>query len=291
MPIRQIKCGAKRSIRRPRKRMAPFSAAKGTLVTMLNNVLLPLPLGPAMPKTSPSSTVKLIPSTARKAPKCFDTSSTSRIAVMTAPCPRSSTRRRSLQPIGRAKLAGGVSRWIEQHALALPDLIELDRDEIVALFGEMRRGVENYPSLGCLRIRSADRGADFRALRRVANLRHRGEVYLRLLVEGDAIRAAFDAPALFEFVRDFRGEGVLGRIQDAAEEIVDDARRLIRGELEELGNRGRVLDEHEALGRLFHELAHERRRVGRLIVGVDHDVRRVLPHLGEKRMPVVDFAE
>src|SRR5512137_1631349 len=53
-----------------------------TLVSIEMVCVLPAPLGPSKPKTSPSSTVKLSPFTASKSPYFFTRLSTSRMGVM-----------------------------------------------------------------------------------------------------------------------------------------------------------------------------------------------------------------
>src|SRR6516165_4702587 len=163
MPARQIRLAAMRSIGRLSNCIRPRSAGKGIEVMTLKRVLLPLPFGPAMPKISPLRTEKETSSTARSSPKDLQAPSTMRMSFIVAR--RRSRRGRDrrgrlpgrrrpgcrlwlLHPLRLAEVAGLVFLWREQHALAIPYLIEGQWNVVVGLLGEMGLLVEHEVTFG-----------------------------------------------------------------------------------------------------------------------------------------------
>src|SRR5919198_3322445 len=88
MPSAQMRCGGKPAMSRSQRRIAPASGTRAPVIR-LKSVVLPDPLGPITPTSSPSSTAKLTSLTARTPPNAFETRSTSR-RVSARPLPPSS---------------------------------------------------------------------------------------------------------------------------------------------------------------------------------------------------------
>src|SRR6267142_4329906 len=111
----------------PRKTIRPAVGACRPLM-MLKSVDLPAPLGPMTENTSPSLTMRLTRDRAARAPKLFDTPSTSSMGVIwlpsrwkTSPAGRTSSRKRSsgCLPGGRHRRPGGLLR-ASAHPAAFP---------------------------------------------------------------------------------------------------------------------------------------------------------------------------
>src|SRR5713226_9308189 len=79
MPSAQTRWGDQPVMSRPAIRMRPASGRSAPVIR-LKRVVFPDPLGPMTPTSSPSSTAKLTPLTARTPPKALETPSSSRSA-------------------------------------------------------------------------------------------------------------------------------------------------------------------------------------------------------------------
>ncbi len=77
MPSRACASGLARVMSTPSNRMVPAVGATSP-ASALKKVLLPAPFGPISPMMSPAATLRLAPSTARKAPKLLVTPRASR---------------------------------------------------------------------------------------------------------------------------------------------------------------------------------------------------------------------
>src|SRR6058998_4315119 len=95
MPSAHTRWGAQPAISRSRRRIAPPSGTRAPVIR-LKSVVLPDPLGPMTPISSPSATAKLTSLTARTPPNAFETRSTSRrvSARPRGPSPLAERRRR-----------------------------------------------------------------------------------------------------------------------------------------------------------------------------------------------------
>src|SRR5262249_24090472 len=181
-------------------------------VMTLNSVLLPLPFGPAMPKISPSRTEKETSSTARSWPKDLRAPSTTRMSVMLEgraarpaaaagrdrPAARTTSGSRLallLHPRRLAEVAVLVFLREEQEALAVPHLVEGERNKVVRLLGKMGLLIEHQATLGHLLVGLRQRLGDRLAVVGIAGLLGGLEIHVHHLVEPDAVGPGLDAPA------------------------------------------------------------------------------------------------
>src|SRR5437016_2807352 len=131
MPRRQVASAVSPSIRSPANRIVPSSGGSAPAM-MLNNVVLPAPLGPITAKIAPSSTVKLTSWTARTPLKRFDKASTS-----------------SSTPISRALPAGQAqsARQRRPHAVGKQHHHDEKTDAVEHLLGAGRIDAERRKAL------------------------------------------------------------------------------------------------------------------------------------------------
>src|SRR4029453_8178831 len=118
MPRRQRSCGASRVMSAPWKRMVPASARTSPPIR-LKTVVLPAPLGPMMPSTSRTPTVRETPSAARTAPNALETRSSARTSVTGTSAGRAGSGRSAeqLQLAAGGHLGGGAV--VDHHQLVL----------------------------------------------------------------------------------------------------------------------------------------------------------------------------
>src|SRR5207248_11627461 len=86
---------------RPWNSMRPASGRSWPL-TRLKRVVFPAPLGPRIPRVSPSATAKEIPSVTRRAPKLFETARRVRIVAIDRARPRAEPQLSGRAARGRA---------------------------------------------------------------------------------------------------------------------------------------------------------------------------------------------
>src|SRR5262249_7799814 len=124
--------------------------------TMLNSVLLPAPLGPTRPTSSPSPTVKLTWSSAVRPPNCLVMPCTSRTAVIACPSSLGGGDRRlgEAQPARRPRLAhpgqldqptGQSQDHHQQHQRVDQALVVAGSEELLAQRGEQDRAGQRSP--------------------------------------------------------------------------------------------------------------------------------------------------
>src|SRR5215510_13208213 len=124
--------------------------------TMLNSVLLPAPLGPTRPTSSPSPTVKVTWSSAVSPPNCLVMPCTSRTAVIRYPSSLDGGDRRlgEAQPARRPRLAharqldqpaGQRQDHHQQHQRVDQALVVAGGEELLAQRGEQHRAGQRPP--------------------------------------------------------------------------------------------------------------------------------------------------
>src|SRR6266851_9944897 len=131
-----MRWGARPVTSRPRKRIRPESGRRAPAIR-LKSVVLPEPLGPMTPSSSPSSSVKLTSLTAWTPPKPLDSRSTSRRGMSRVRAIRGSTLREGRRGIGersRRRLLGP-----DQLLLAVDPLEERLLDDARAVGTEFDR--------------------------------------------------------------------------------------------------------------------------------------------------------
>src|SRR5713226_5159990 len=109
--------------------MSPASGRYSPLM-QLSSVVLPAPFGPMIPRTSPSSTLKLTPASALTPPKRLLRSCTARrlmlAPTLTLPCKRGREKPRG----SRAGLAQGLAEIAQRQAASAPEEVDHSaRDE------------------------------------------------------------------------------------------------------------------------------------------------------------------
>src|SRR5437016_9025776 len=182
MPSAHTRWGAQPAISRSRRRIEPPSGTRAPVIR-LKSVVLPDPLGPMTPISSPSATAKLTSLTARTPPNAFETRSTSRrvSARPLGPSPLPERRRRIDERRG-----GGVP-GPDQLLLAVDPLDEHGVDDAGAVRAELH-GTDDRRRVG-----RRDGVADSVAVERARLADRRGEdLHTRVGGPGDRIGGASD---------------------------------------------------------------------------------------------------
>src|SRR2546422_1475696 len=182
MPSAHTRWGAQPAISRSRRRIEPPSGTRAPVIR-LKSVVLPDPLGPVTPISSPSGTAKVTSLTARTPPNAFET--------------RSTARRVSARPLGPSPLAerwrriderrGGGVPGPDQLLLAVDPLDEHGVDDAGAVRAELH-GTDDRRRVG-----RRDGVADSVAVERARLADRRGEdLHTRVGGPGDRIGGASD---------------------------------------------------------------------------------------------------